>query len=53
MVGLYSAAAFWAQLVRGVWSGSPMAVGWLNIPGGFGLAGKFSSVAFSKRTNIK
>jgi len=37
-MGLYSAAAFWAQLVRGVWSGSPMNVGYLNLPGGFGIA---------------
>jgi len=37
-IGLYTAAAFWAQLARGVWSRSPIAVGYLNIPGGFGIA---------------
>jgi len=37
-IGLYTAAAFWAQLARGVWGRSPIAVGYLNIPGGFGIA---------------
>lgn len=39
-MGLYAAAAFWAQLVRGMWQGSPMTVGYLSIPGGFGGASK-------------
>jgi hypothetical protein len=45
---LYTAAAFWAQLARGVWSRSPIAVGYLNIPGGFGLAGKSSRIFFCR-----
>jgi hypothetical protein len=45
-IGLYTAAAFWAQLARGVWSRSPIAVGYLNIPGGFGIAGKLAGLDF-------
>ncbi|KAF2675335.1 MFS general substrate transporter [Microthyrium microscopicum] len=37
-MGLYSAAVFWAQLVRGVWEGNPIEVGLLSLPGGFGGA---------------
>jgi hypothetical protein len=37
-MGLYAAAAFWAQLVRGMWQGDPIKVGILCIPGGFGGA---------------
>jgi hypothetical protein len=40
-MGLYAAAAFWAQLVRGVWQGDPIEVGILSIPGGTGGACKF------------
>ena len=39
IIGLYAAAAFWAQLVRGVWNGSPIDVGILSLPGGLGGAG--------------
>jgi len=39
-MGLYAAAAFWAQLVRGMWQGDPIKVGILCIPGGIGGAGK-------------
>jgi hypothetical protein len=39
-MGLFAAAAFWAQLVRGVWQGSPIEVGMLSLPGGLGGAGK-------------
>jgi MFS transporter, DHA2 family, multidrug resistance protein len=39
-MGLYSAAAFWAQLVRGVWQGDPIEVGILSLPGGLGGARK-------------
>jgi hypothetical protein len=47
-MGLYAAAAFWAQLVRGMWEGDPIKVGILCIPGGFGGAGKevFHKVTF-------
>jgi len=38
--GLFAAAAFWAQLVRGMWNGSPIDVGILSLPGGLGGAGK-------------
>jgi hypothetical protein len=41
-MGLYAAAAFWAQLVRGLWQGDPIKVGILCIPGGIGGAGKFT-----------
>ncbi|RDI79439.1 hypothetical protein Vi05172_g10580 [Venturia inaequalis] len=37
-MGLYAAAAFWAQLVRGLWQGDPIKVGILCIPGGIGGA---------------
>ncbi|KAF2400662.1 MFS general substrate transporter [Trichodelitschia bisporula] len=37
-MGLYAALAFWALLVRGMWEGTPMKVGVLVIPGGFGAA---------------
>ncbi|KIW02082.1 uncharacterized protein PV09_06575 [Verruconis gallopava] len=33
-MGLYAAAAFWAQLARGIWEASPIKVGILCIPGG-------------------
>jgi hypothetical protein len=39
-MGLYAAAAFWAQLVRGVWQGDPIQVGILSLPGGLGGASK-------------
>jgi hypothetical protein len=39
-MGLYAAAAFWAQLVRGIWQGDPIEVGILSIPGGLGGARK-------------
>jgi hypothetical protein len=41
-MGLFAAAAFWAQLVRGVWQGSPIDVGILSLPGGLGGASKYS-----------
>lgn len=37
-MGLYAAAAFWAQFVRGVWLGDPIKVGITGIPGGVGGA---------------
>jgi hypothetical protein len=40
-MGLFAAAAFWAQLVRGVWQGSPIDVGILSLPGGLGGARKY------------
>lgn len=43
-MGLYAAAAFWAQLVRGVWQGDPIEVGILSIPGGSGGACKFCTL---------
>jgi hypothetical protein len=39
-MGLYAAAVFWAQLVRGVWEGNPIDVGILSLPGGLGGAGE-------------
>jgi hypothetical protein len=51
-IGLYTAAAFWAQLARGVWSRSPIAVGYLNMPGGFGIAGTFLGL-YTNSTNLK
>jgi hypothetical protein len=45
-MGLYAAAAFWAQLVRGVWQGDPIQVGILSLPGGLGGARKLSVLIF-------
>jgi hypothetical protein len=39
-MGLYAAAVFWAQLVRGIWEGTPIDVGILSLPGGLGGARK-------------
>jgi hypothetical protein len=39
-MGLFAAAAFWAQLVRGMWQGDPIKVGILCVPGGVGGAGE-------------
>lgn len=44
-MGLYAAAAFWAQFVRGVWLGDPIKVGITGIPGGVGGAGKSAACA--------
>jgi hypothetical protein len=56
-MGLYAAAAFWAQLVRGdsctdlwgvaltligIWQGDPIEVGMLSLPGGLGGASLYS-----------
>jgi Fungal trichothecene efflux pump (TRI12) len=41
-MGLYAAAAFWAQLVRGIWQGDPIEVGILSLPGGLGGAGSLT-----------
>lgn len=42
-MALYASAAFWAQLCRGIWQVTPLKVGVLSIPGGFGGASKFRS----------
>ena len=31
-MGLFAAAAFWAQMIRGVWQGDPIRVGILSLP---------------------
>jgi hypothetical protein len=42
-MGLFAAQAYWAQLIRGVYQGSPIKVGIYSLPGGFGGAGKLSA----------
>jgi hypothetical protein len=44
-MGLYAAAAFWAQLSRGIWEASPIKVGILSIPGGASGAGKLEHLS--------
>jgi Fungal trichothecene efflux pump (TRI12) len=46
-MGLYAAAVFWAQLVRGVWEGTPLDVGFLSLPGGLGGARKFNALYYN------